>query len=187
MANVRWIQVLESKAPIEIILHWQAWFDSRGIKHAMRPFLKGPALSRAMTRTEYAAFRTIEGSHRSDRKSPKIEAARLRADRERYQRDKPTPDQLLAEGGHTEFVPLGEMVHQISRSISGDAKLTFPDDTLIEGADFDAHGRLCNAGLHNELEAIIAKMKGQPFVLEFPSYRLQFDSLGHCEKADHGH
>ena len=80
MANVRWIQVLESKAPIEIVLHWQAWFDSNGIKHAIRPYLKGPALSRAMTRTEYAAFRAIEGSYRSDRKSPKKEAARLRAE-----------------------------------------------------------------------------------------------------------
>jgi DNA-binding Xre family transcriptional regulator len=38
------------------------------------------------------------------------EAARLRADRERYQRERPTPEQLLAEGGHTEFVKLGELL-----------------------------------------------------------------------------
>jgi DNA-binding Xre family transcriptional regulator len=38
------------------------------------------------------------------------EAARLRADRERYQRDKPTVEQLLAEGGHTDTVPLGEFL-----------------------------------------------------------------------------
>jgi transcriptional regulator with XRE-family HTH domain len=39
----------------------------------------------------------------------------LRADRERYQRERPTPEQLLAEGGHSEFVPLGEllMLHQL--------------------------------------------------------------------------
>ncbi|HVC99275.1 MAG TPA: helix-turn-helix transcriptional regulator [Pirellulales bacterium] len=36
--------------------------------------------------------------------------ARLRADRERYQREKPTPEQLLAEGGHKEFVSLGGLV-----------------------------------------------------------------------------
>jgi DNA-binding Xre family transcriptional regulator len=42
------------------------------------------------------------------------EVARLRADRERYQRERPTPQQLLAEGGHAEFVKLGEllMLHQ---------------------------------------------------------------------------
>jgi DNA-binding Xre family transcriptional regulator len=38
------------------------------------------------------------------------EAARLRADRERYQRNKPTVEQLLAEGGHTDTVPLGEFL-----------------------------------------------------------------------------
>ena len=38
------------------------------------------------------------------------EAARLRADRERYQRERPAPEQLLAEGGHTEFVKLGELL-----------------------------------------------------------------------------
>ena len=38
------------------------------------------------------------------------EAARLRADRERYQRERPTPEQLLAEGGHNEFIKLGELL-----------------------------------------------------------------------------
>jgi len=43
------------------------------------------------------------------------ETARLRADRARYQRDKPTPEQLLAEGGHQDFVRLGDLLllHQI--------------------------------------------------------------------------
>lgn len=47
------------------------------------------------------------------------ETARLRADRERYQRDKPTPEQLLAEGGHKEFVSLGELLflHQLMASL----------------------------------------------------------------------
>src|SRR5207253_3176817 len=30
--------------------------------------------------------------------------------RERYQRDRPTPEQLLEEGGHANFVPLGELL-----------------------------------------------------------------------------
>jgi ribosome-binding protein aMBF1 (putative translation factor) len=38
------------------------------------------------------------------------ETARLRADRERYQRDKPTPEQLLAEGGHSNFTTMGEFM-----------------------------------------------------------------------------
>jgi DNA-binding Xre family transcriptional regulator len=38
------------------------------------------------------------------------ETARLRADRARYQRDKPTIEQLLAEGGHADTLPLGEFL-----------------------------------------------------------------------------
>jgi transcriptional regulator with XRE-family HTH domain len=46
------------------------------------------------------------------RKAPRTakETATLRADRERYQREKPSPEQLLGEGGHQEFVPLGELM-----------------------------------------------------------------------------
>ena len=47
------------------------------------------------------------------------ETAKLRAERERYQRDKPSPEQLLAEGGHKQFVPLGELmfIHQVMASL----------------------------------------------------------------------
>lgn len=38
------------------------------------------------------------------------EKARLRADRERYQRERPSIEQLLAEGGHTDTVPLGHFL-----------------------------------------------------------------------------
>lgn len=56
--------------------------------------------------------------HRKSQRSPR-ETAKLRADRERYQREKPTPEELLAEGGHKEFVPLGELlfVRQIMSSL----------------------------------------------------------------------
>jgi hypothetical protein len=47
--------------------------------------------------------------HRKANRTPE-ETARLRADRERYQREKPSPEQLLAEGGHEEFVPLGGLI-----------------------------------------------------------------------------
>ena len=51
------------------------------------------------------------------RRSPRTpaETARLRADRARYQRDEPTPERLLAEGGHEKFMTLGEymFLHEI--------------------------------------------------------------------------
>ncbi|MHB1426613.1 MAG: helix-turn-helix domain-containing protein [Gemmataceae bacterium] len=43
-------------------------------------------------------------------KRTREEVSRLRGDRERYQREWPTPQQLLAEGGHEEFVKLGELL-----------------------------------------------------------------------------
>lgn len=52
---------------------------------------------------------TTRHLHRKIKRTPE-EAARLHADRERYQRERPTPQQLLAEGGHTEFVKLGELL-----------------------------------------------------------------------------
>jgi DNA-binding Xre family transcriptional regulator len=52
---------------------------------------------------------SVKHVHRKAERTPE-EAARLRADRERYQREKPTPEQLLAEGGHAAFVPLGELL-----------------------------------------------------------------------------
>jgi len=57
----------------------------------------------------------IKHVHRKAQRTSR-ETAKLRADRERYQREKPSPEQLLAEGGHREFVPLGELmfVHQIT-------------------------------------------------------------------------
>jgi len=47
--------------------------------------------------------------HRESLRTPE-EVAQLQADRERYQREKPTPEQLLAEGGHGSFVPLRELL-----------------------------------------------------------------------------
>src|SRR5437660_10759152 len=55
---------------------------------------------------------------RKSKRTPE-ETARLRAERERYQREKPSPEQLLAEAGHAEFVPLGELIalHKVMASL----------------------------------------------------------------------
>src|SRR5438445_1782544 len=55
---------------------------------------------------------------RKSKRTPE-ETATLRMDRERYQRERPTPEQLLAEGGHKEFVPLGELIalHKVMASL----------------------------------------------------------------------
>jgi DNA-binding Xre family transcriptional regulator len=60
----------------------------------------------------------IKRVHRRTKRTA-AQSARLRADRERYQREKPTPEQLLAEGGHKEFVSLGELLflHQLMASL----------------------------------------------------------------------
>lgn len=56
---------------------------------------------------------SMKQTHRKIERTPE-EAARLREVRERYQRDKPTPEELLTESGQTEFTTLGEvlLLHQ---------------------------------------------------------------------------
>jgi DNA-binding Xre family transcriptional regulator len=46
------------------------------------------------------------------RKAPRTEeeAIKLRTDRQRYLVEKPGPERLLAEGGHDDFIPLGELI-----------------------------------------------------------------------------
>lgn len=58
---------------------------------------------------------TLRRIHCKTERTPE-ETVRLRADRERYQRERPTPEQLLAEGGRAEFVQLGELLllHQVT-------------------------------------------------------------------------
>ena len=75
------------------------------------------------------------------------EIARLRADRERYQRDKPTPMQLLAEGGHDDFLPLGALLefHQAMASLKQERErqgLTLAQLSELTGIDQGALSRL---------------------------------------------
>jgi DNA-binding XRE family transcriptional regulator len=77
------------------------------------------------------------------------ETARLRADRERYQRERPTPAHLLAEGGHTDFVPLGELLalHQVMGQLKQERErqgLTLAHMAERTGIDQAALSRLEN-------------------------------------------
>jgi len=77
------------------------------------------------------------------------ETARLRADRERYQRDKPTPEQLLAEGGHSDFVSLGqflELRQLFSRlkEVREEQKMTLAELAESSGIDQAALSRIEN-------------------------------------------
>src|SRR5262245_25772314 len=84
--------------------------------------------------------------HRKAKRTPE-QAARLRADRERYQRDKPTPQQLLAEGGHKNFVPLGELLlaHSVGAMLKAEREgqnLTLAELSEKTGIDQAALSRL---------------------------------------------
>ena len=70
--------------------------------HQTRNSIRGAAAAKKKKATVRHEFR------RATRTA--AEVARLRADRERYQRDRPTPEQLLAEGGHSDFVTMGEFM-----------------------------------------------------------------------------
>jgi DNA-binding Xre family transcriptional regulator len=77
------------------------------------------------------------------------EAAKLRADRERYQREKPSPEQLLAEGGHDHFLPLGELIqiHQLAAWLKQERerqKITLAELEERTGIDQAALSRLEN-------------------------------------------
>jgi hypothetical protein len=89
--------------------------------------------------------------HRKSQRTPK-ETAKLRADRDRYQRDKPSPDQLLADGGHPDFVPLGALmfIHQVMGSLKKERErqgLTLADLSKHSGIDQGALSKL-ETGTH---------------------------------------
>jgi DNA-binding XRE family transcriptional regulator len=93
----------------------------------------------------------IKHVHRKAQRTPK-ETAQLRADRERYQRDKPTPEQLLAEGGHSGFIPLGELMvlHQVMAALRQERErqgLTLAELAKRSGIDQAALSKL-ETGAH---------------------------------------
>jgi len=86
--------------------------------------------------------------HREAKRTPE-ETAQLRADRERYQKNKPSPEQLLAEGGHEDFVPMGELlqIHQVAFSLKKERErqgITLAQLEEFAGIDQAALSRLEN-------------------------------------------
>jgi DNA-binding Xre family transcriptional regulator len=86
--------------------------------------------------------------HRKIERAPE-KLAQLHAARERYQRERPTPEQLLAEGGHQEFVSLGALLrlHQIMAYLKRERErqgLTLADLAARTGMDQAALSRLEN-------------------------------------------
>ena len=83
------------------------------------------------------------------RKTPRTaeHRAKLKADRERYQRDKPTPEQLLADGGHEDFIRHGDllMLHEIMAALKRERErqtLTMAQLSKMTGIDQAALSRL---------------------------------------------
>src|SRR5436190_8458730 len=77
------------------------------------------------------------------------ESARLRTDRERYQRERPTPEQLLEEGGHADFLSLAEVLdlHEIGASLRRERErqqLTLAEVSAKTGIDAAAISRVEN-------------------------------------------
>jgi ribosome-binding protein aMBF1 (putative translation factor) len=91
--------------------------------------------------------------HQKSDRTPE-EAAKLRAVRERYQREKPTPEQLLAEGGHQDFVPMGELMllHYLATTLRRERErqgLTLAQLSERSGIDQAALSRLENGRNEN--------------------------------------
>ena len=101
----------------------------------------------------------IKHVHRKTERT-RQEAARLRALRERYQREKPTPEQLLAEGGHEHFIRLGDLIalEQIMASFKEERsrkKMTMAKLSELTGIDQAALSRLENGkNLNPTIETI---------------------------------
>ncbi|MBI1832092.1 MAG: helix-turn-helix transcriptional regulator [Planctomycetes bacterium] len=75
------------------------------------------------------------------------EQAKLKADRERYQREKPTPDELLAETGHDGFIRHGDylMLLGLMAALKKERerqKMTMAQLSEITGIDQAALSRL---------------------------------------------
>ena len=90
----------------------------------------------------------IKHIHRKTHRTPD-EQAKLKADRERYQRKKLTPEQLLADGGHDDFVRHGDLVmlHQLMSALKEERerqKMTMAELSEITGIDQAALSRLEN-------------------------------------------
>lgn len=102
------------------------------------------------------------------------DVARLKAVRERYQKEKPTVEQLLAEGGHAETIPLGDLLFldQITLRFKKERltqKLSLADLAERTGMDPAALSRLENGKQANptvETLTRVAKALGKKLVCD---------------------
>jgi DNA-binding Xre family transcriptional regulator len=85
------------------------------------------------------------------RKAPRTaeQRAKLKADRDRYQREQKTPEKLLVDGGHQNFVRHGDllMLHQLMAALKQERErqnLTMAELSTITGIDQAALSRLEN-------------------------------------------
>jgi ribosome-binding protein aMBF1 (putative translation factor) len=100
--------------------------------------------------------------HRKLDRTPE-EIARLKATRARLQSEKPTVEQLLAEGGHEDVVALGDLlvVHQIAHRLKearGRLELSLADLSLKTGIDPAVLARLENGEQPNPTMETLARV-----------------------------
>jgi ribosome-binding protein aMBF1 (putative translation factor) len=103
-----------------------------------------------------------ERIHRKLDRTPE-EIARLKATRARLQSEKPTVEQLLAEGGHEDVVALGDLlvVHQIAHRLKearGRLELSLADLSLKTGIDPAVLARLENGEQPNPTMETLARV-----------------------------
>lgn len=89
---------------------------------------------------------TVRREYRKAERTPE-QLAELRAVRERYQREKPSPDEALAESGHAALLPLGEVVllHEVAAALRRERErvgMTLAELSARTGIDPAALSRL---------------------------------------------
>lgn len=95
------------------------------------------------------------------------ETAKLKSDRERYQREKPTPEQLLAEGGHKDFVTIGKLMsnhEKVCSLITHDTVRVDSFTQTVNNSTFDYIIYKCQS-CHKEI--VLCKLRVQEIEKEF--------------------
>jgi DNA-binding Xre family transcriptional regulator len=138
------------------------WLDTNGKVHCgdlgtrvgrpahylSRDGIRSPTAAGEKTQNAAKEINMIKHIHRKTSRSPE-EQAKLNADRERYQREKPTPEQLLVDGGHDRFVRHGDllMLHQLMAALKEERerqKISMAKLAAMTGIDQAALSRLEN-------------------------------------------
>jgi ribosome-binding protein aMBF1 (putative translation factor) len=96
---------------------------------------------------------TVRREYRQAGRTPE-QLAELRAVRDRYQREKPSPDEALADSGHAALLPLGEVVliHEVAAALRRERErvgMTLAELSAKTGIDPAALSRLENGKAAN--------------------------------------